>query len=309
MSTAVEKTGYAHPEVLVDTEWVEKNLLNHGVRVVEVDYDPVKNYYVNHIPGSVLFDWKKDMKDQATRDLLSKDRLKELLTRSGVSDKTDLVLYGDYNNWFAAYAFWTLKYYGVRNVKLMNGGRKKWLLENRPLSNEIQSNESDEITGKLFQRESIRAYMNYVKKAIYRKDKILLDVRYAREYSGEDLTSPEYPNECSQVGGHIPGAINVPWMLAVKEDGSFRSVEELKNLYKSKGITPEKEIITYCRIGERSSHSWFVLKYLLGYPNVRNYDGSWAEWGNSIRAPVERSENRSGGVSADRKTRSFSSLG
>jgi thiosulfate/3-mercaptopyruvate sulfurtransferase len=309
MSTTTEKTGYAHPEVLVDTEWVEKNLVNHEVRVVEVDYDPVKNYYANHIPGSVLFDWKKDMKDQATRDLLSKDSLKELLTRSGVSDKTDLVLYGDYNNWFAAYVFWILKYYGVRNVKLMNGGRKKWLLENRPLSKEIQSYRSDEITRKLFQRESIRAYMNYVKKAIYRKDKILLDVRYAREYSGEDLTSPEYPNECSQVGGHIPGAINVPWMLAVKEDGSFRSVEELKTLYESKGITPEKEVITYCRIGERSSHSWFVLKYLLGYPNVRNYDGSWAEWGNSIRAPVERSQSRSGGVSADRQTRPFTSLG
>jgi len=304
----IEKKSYAHPEVLVDTEWVEKNLENQVVRIVEVDYNSTENYYSNHIPGSILFDWKKDMVNQFTRDIIDKDQLKGLLARSGVSDKTDLVLYGDYNNWFAAYAFWILKYYGLRNVKLMNGGRKKWLLENRPLSSEIQSYESDEITRNLFPRDSIRAYFSQVRRAINRKDKILLDVRNGREYSGEDLTSPEYPNECSQVGGHIPGAISVPWMLAVNEDGSFKSTEELKSLYESKGITSDKEIITYCRLGERSSHSWFVLKYLLGYAHVRNYDGSWAEWGNTIRTPVEKFRYQ-GAVSGERRARSSTSLG
>ena len=244
--------------------------------------------YATHVPGSVLFDWKKDMIDQVTRDLLSKDQLKELLGRFGVSDETNLVLYGDFNNWFAAYAFWVLKYYGVQNVKLMNGGRKKWLLEKRPLSREVRSYKRTEIRAKLFPRRSLRAYMDQVREAIQRKDRVLLDVRTTKEYTGEELTSPEYPNECAQRGGHIPGAVSIPWMLAVNEDGPFKTRKELESLFGSSGITSDKEVITYCRIGERSAHSWFVLKYLLGYPNVKNYDGSWAEWGNSVKAPVER---------------------
>lgn len=285
---ALHQKKYANPDVLVETDWVQNNINDASVRIVEVDYDPTANYLQGHIPNAVLFDWRKDMNDQITRDILSKQQLEELLSRNGISNDTTIVLYGDFNNWFAAYAFWTLKYYGVEKVKLMNGGRKKWLLEDRPLTKEIPTFPRAVFKAK-DPDDTIRVFKEYVKESIRMKDKILIDVRSPKEYTGEILAPPEYPNEHAQRGGHIPGAINIPWAQAVNDaDGTFKPVEELEKIYLSKGVTPDKEVITYCRIGERSSHTWFVLKYLLGYPNVKNYDGSWTEWGNSVRYPIEK---------------------
>jgi len=278
---------YAHPEVLTDTHWVENHLKEGNVRIAEVDYDPRANYELGHIPGSVLFDWKRDINDPISRNILSKQSYEELLQRFGINNDTTLILYGDFNNWFAAFAFWVFKYYGYRDVKIMDGGRKKWLEEDRPLSKEVpnypkgnfKASEPD---------DNIRVFMNYVKETLGKKDKALVDVRSPKEFTGEILAPPEYPTEHAQRGGHIPGAANIPWSQAVNDDGTFKSVDELKKLYDAKGIIPDKEIITYCRIGERSSHTWFVLKYLLGYPNVKNYDGSWTEWGNMIANQIEK---------------------
>jgi thiosulfate/3-mercaptopyruvate sulfurtransferase len=278
---------YAHPEVLTDTHWVENHLKDGNVRIAEVDYDPRANYDLGHVPGSVLFDWKRDINDPISRNILSKQSCEELLQRFGINNDTTLILYGDFNNWFAAFAFWVFKYYGYRDVKIMDGGRKKWLEEDRPLSKEVpnypkgnfRASEPD---------DNIRVFMNYVKETLGKKDKALVDVRSPKEFTGEILAPPEYPTEHAQRGGHIPGAANIPWSQAVNDDGTFKSVDELKKLYDAKGIIPDKEIITYCRIGERSSHTWFVLKYLLGYPNVKNYDGSWTEWGNMIANQIEK---------------------
>lgn len=278
---------YAHPEVLTDTHWVENHLKDGNVRIAEVDYDPRANYELGHIPGSVLFDWKRDINDPISRNILSKQSCEELLQRFGINNDTTLILYGDFNNWFAAFAFWVFKYYGYTDVKIMDGGRKKWLEEDRPLSKDVpnypkgnfKASEPD---------DSIRVFMNYVKETLGKKDKALVDVRSPKEFTGEILAPPEYPTEHAQRGGHIPGAANIPWSQAVNDDGTFKSVDELKKLYDANGIIPDKEIITYCRIGERSSHTWFVLKYLLGYPNVKNYDGSWTEWGNMIANQVEK---------------------
>jgi thiosulfate/3-mercaptopyruvate sulfurtransferase len=278
---------YAHPEVLTDTHWVENHHKDGNVRIAEVDYDPRANYELGHIPGSVLFDWKRDINDPINRNILSKQSCEELLQRFGINNDTTLILYGDFNNWFAAFAFWVFKYYGYRDVKIMDGGRKKWLEEDRPLSKEVpnypkgnfKASEPD---------DNIRVFMNYVKETLGKKDKALVDVRSPKEFTGEILAPPEYPTEHAQRGGHIPGAANIPWSQAVNDDGTFKSVDELKKLYDAKGIIHDKEIITYCRIGERSSHTWFVLKYLLGYPNVKNYDGSWTEWGNMIANQIEK---------------------
>ncbi len=279
---------YAHPEALVSTEWVATHLNDPEVRIVEVDYDPASNYGQGHIPGSAVFDWKKDMNDQVNRDILSKEQLEALMGRSGVSNDTTLILYGDFNNWFAAYAFWDLKYYNVQNVKLMDGGRKKWLLEDRPLTKEVpvHSPATFNVTGP---DTKVRVYRDDVRSAIGKNERVLVDVRGPKEFSGEITAPPEYPNEQSQRGGHIPGAKNIPWGQAVNDaDGTFKTRKELEALYSSKGVATDKGVITYCRIGERSSHTWFVLKYLLGYPDVRNYDGSWTEWGNSILYPIEK---------------------
>jgi len=278
---------YAHPEVLVDTNWVLQHHKDTNVRIAEVDYDPVANYNLGHAPGAVLIDWKKDINDPVRRDILSQEATTELLQRVGVSDNTTLVLYGDYNNWFAAFAFWVFKYYGFKDVRLMNGGRKKWLDEERPIAKEVPTYTNGNFKASK-PNDSLRAYMQDVRNLIGKKGHGLVDVRGPKEFSGEILAPPEYPNEHAQRGGHIPGAANIPWAQAVKEDGTFKSVEELKLLYEPKGITKDKKIITYCRIGERSSHTWFVLKYLLGYSDVKNYDGSWTEWGNMIRNPVEK---------------------
>jgi thiosulfate/3-mercaptopyruvate sulfurtransferase len=279
--------GYKHPEVLVETGWVNEHLTDRMIRLAEVDYDPTANYNLGHIPGAVLYDWRKDMNDPVARDILSKQKLEELLGTSGVTKDTTLVLYGDFNNWFAAFAYWIMKYYGVEKVVLMNGGRKKWIAEDREVTKDLPS-----IQRTVFKaagpNEDIRTYMDYVKKSLNRNDKILVDVRSPAEFSGEITAPPEYPNEHAQRGGHIPGAVNIPWSSAVKEDGTFKSAEGLSKLYQSKGVTPDKEVLTYCRIGERSSFTWFVLKYLLGYPKVKNYDGSWTEWGNMVRNPIEK---------------------
>ena len=276
---------YAHPEVLVDTNWVDQHKNDPKVRVAEVDYDPTANYALGHVPGSVLIDWKADINDPLTRNIVTKQACESLLQRVGVNDDTTLVLYGDFNNWFAAFAFWVFKYYGYKDVRLMNGGRKKWLEEDKPVTKDIPSHAKANFRASE-PDSSIRVFLKYVRDTL--GSKILVDVRGPKEFTGEILAPPEYPTEHAQRGGHIPGAVNIPWGQAVNEDGTFKSADELQKLYQSKGVAADKEVISYCRIGERSSHTWFVLKYLLGYPNVKNYDGSWTEWGNMIDNPIER---------------------
>jgi thiosulfate/3-mercaptopyruvate sulfurtransferase len=280
---------YAHPEVVVDTKWVEDHIQDPNVRIAEVDYDPKSNYMLGHVPGAVLFDWRQDINDPITRNVLGKQECQNLLQNAGINDDTTLVLYGDFNNWFAAFAFWVFKYYGYKDLRLMNGGRKKWLLEDRPLTKDIPQQYPKGNFKASGPDNNIRVFLNYVKQSLDTKDRKLVDVRSPKEFTGEILAPPEYPTEHAQRGGHIPGAANIPWGQAVNDgDGTFKSVDELKKLYEAKDITPDKEIIAYCRIGERSSHTWFVLKYLLGYPNVKNYDGSWTEWGNMIANEIER---------------------
>ena len=283
-----DTASYSHPEVLVETEWVSQHLKDDTVRIAEVDYDPTANYNLGHMPGAVLFDWKEDMSHPVDRDILTKQQLEDLLSRSGVTKDTLLVLYGDFDNWFAAFAFWILKYYGVeKKVVLMNGGRKKWLAEGKEVTKEVRSVAKTSFKAKSA-NENIRAYFDYVKRSLNKSKKVFVDVRSPEEYTGEITAAPEYPNEHVQRGGHIPGAVNIPWSQAVKEDGTFKSAEELRKLYQGRGVTPDKEVLTYCRIGERASFTWFVLKYLLGYPNVKNYDGSWTEWGNMVRTPIQK---------------------
>src|SRR6185503_16213074 len=278
---------YAHPEVLVDTSWTEDHLKDPNVRIAEVDYDPKANYDLGHIPGSVLFDWKKDINDPLSRNIISKESCEELLKKSGINQDSTLILYGDFNNWFAAFAFWVFKYYGYKDVRIMNGGRKKWLEEDRSIDKIIPTYQTGNFKASN-PDEKIRTYLNHVSESLKNNQSILVDVRSPPEFTGEVTAPAEYPTEHAQRGGHIPSAINVPWGKAVNEDGTFKSPEDLMKLYKENGIIPEKEVISYCRIGERSSHTWFVLKYLLGYPNVKNYDGSWTEWGNMIDNPIEK---------------------
>jgi len=281
---------YAHPEVLVETSWVSSHANDPKVRVAEVDYDPAANYEMGHIPGAVLFDWRKDINDPLARDILSADALTALFARSGIDDDTTLVLYGDFNNWFAAFAFWVFSYYGAKNVKLMNGGRKKWISEDLSLTKDVPKPPAGHFRAHP-PDASLRSFLDDVRKVLPEVKAgrfSLVDVRGPKEFSGEITAPPEYPTEHAQRGGHIPGAKNIPWAQAVKDDGTFKSREELEELYRSKGVQSNHPVITYCRIGERSSHTWFVLKYLLGYPDVRNYDGSWTEWGNLVRTPIEK---------------------
>ncbi len=278
-------SNYANPDVLVSTDWVDKHKDDQNVVVVEVDVD-TKSYNEGHIPGAIGWDWQTQLCDTVQRDVIKKSDLENLLSNSGISNDSTIVLYGDNNNWFAAWAFWQLKIYGHEDVRLMNGGRKKWLEEGRELSTEIPK------PGKTSYRAkdpdfSIRAFLPQVQEMIKTKNTALVDVRSPDEFTGKILSPPGLPETC-QRGGHIPGAKNIPWGLACNEDGTFKSVNELKDLYSNKGVTPDKDVIAYCRIGERSSHTWFVLKYLLGYPKVTNYDGSWTEWGNLVGAPIEK---------------------
>ena len=281
-------TSYVHPEVLCETDWVADNVKNPNIRILEVDYDPQNAYKQGHIVGTHLVWWKKDINDPERRDIINKEQFDALMSRVGATPETELILYGDFNNWFAAFAFWVFQYYGHKKIKIMNGGRKKWELEKREYTTEEPSMQSSKYISKP-PDEGIRAYLSDVRRAIERAETILVDVRSPKEFAGEITAPPEYPTEHAQRGGHIPGAKNIPWLQAVKDtDGTFKSAEELKAIYEGKGVTPDKNIICYCRIGERSSHSWFVLKYLLGYPSVSNYDGSWTEWGNMIGNPIEK---------------------
>ena len=281
---------YAHPEVLVENDWLAAHLTDPKVRVVEVDYDAAANYVLGHVPGAVLFDWRRDINDPVARDLLSREALEALFRRAGIEADSTIVLYGDFNNWFAAFAYWVFAYYGVSNTKLLNGGRKKWIAEDRPFTKAVPTPTPSRYTAPA-PVPSLRVYLDDVRAALPKVQAgkmALVDVRGPKEFSGEVTAPAEYPTEHAQRGGHIPGAKNVPWAQAVRDDGTFKSREELEAIYGGKGITPATPVITYCRIGERSSHTWFVLKYLLGYPDVRNYDGSWTEWGNLIRTPIER---------------------
>jgi len=279
---------YVHPEVLVDTEWVSQNPPNENRKLVEVDYDPENGYRKGHIKGASLIWWKRDINDPIARDIVNKELFEELMAKNGIKPDTEVIMYGDFNNWFAAFSFWVFKYYGHKNIKIMNGGRKKWELENREYTTEEPQIEKTSYSAKE-PDEQIRDYLDGVKKALDDNNIVMVDVRSPKEFTGEITAPPEYPMEHAQRGGHIPGANNIPWATAVNDaDGTFKSADELKQIYESKGITSDKNVICYCRIGERSSHSWFVLKYLLGYPNVRNYDGSWTEWGNMIKNPIEK---------------------
>ena len=279
--------GYTHPEVLVETDWVANHLNDPQLRFIEVDVDTAA-YDSGHLPGAIGWNWKKDTQQSIRRDIPDTQGLEELLSRSGVGNGTTVVLYGDNNNWFATFAFWLLKLYGHADARLMNGGRKKWVDEGRALTTLIpvvkraayQAKDPD---------ASIRARRELVVQSVGFNGRGLVDVRSPKEYVGELLAPENLPQEGAQRGGHIPGAANIPWGQAVREDGTFKTADELRILYGDKGLTPDKEIIAYCRIGERSSHTWFVLKYLLGYPNVRNYDGSWTEYGSLIDVPIEKS--------------------
>jgi thiosulfate/3-mercaptopyruvate sulfurtransferase len=281
-----ENKGYIHPEVLVDTEWVQAHLSDPTVRLIEVDVDTTV-YEQGHIPGAVGFNWQKELQDQLVRGPANQEQLEELLSRAGVTNDTTLVLYGDNNNWFAAWALWIFKYYAHSDVRLLDGGRLKWLAEKRELTTRVPSypRTSYHAQGP---NSAIRAFRDQILPSLGQSGFALVDVRSPAEYSGELLAPANLPQEGAQRGGHIPGAANIPWSMAVRDDGTFKSAEELRALYGAKGITDDKEVVAYCRIGERSSHTWFALYYLLGYPHVRNYDGSWTEWGSLIGSPIEK---------------------
>ena len=277
---------YAHPEVLVSTQWAADHLNDPKVRLIEVDVDTTA-YDQGHIAGASGWNWQTQLQDNIRRDLIDKTALEKLLGQSGVSNDTTVVLYGDNNNWFAAYAFWQLKYYGHKDVRLMNGGRKKWLEEKRPITTDAAkiAPATYRATGP---DESVRARKEQVFALLEKKSSgQLVDVRSVDEFTGK-IIAPPGMSETAQRAGHIPTAANIPWAQAANEDGTFKSADQLRQLYQGKGVTGQGEVIAYCRIGERSSHTWFVLKYLLGYDNVKNYDGSWTEWGNLVGAPIAK---------------------
>jgi len=278
--------GYTHPEVLVETDWVADHLGDPKLRLVEVDVDTTA-YDSGHIPGAVGWNWKKDTQQTLRRDIPDKAGLEALLGRAGISNDTTVIFYGDNNNWFATFAFWLLKLYGHQDARVMNGGRQKWIDEGRPLATEVPT-VAPATYRAIGPDLGLRAMREMVHDSVGKAGSALVDVRSPKEFSGELLAPENLPQEGAQRGGHIPGAANIPWGQAVRDDGTFKSAADLKALYGSRGITPDKEIVAYCRIGERSSHSWFVLKYLLGYPKVRNYDGSWTEWGSLVGEPIER---------------------
>ena len=271
--------------VLVTTDWVAQHANDPSVRVVEVDVD-TKAYGEGHVPNAIGWAWDTQLCDTVRRDIIPKDKFEQLLGSAGIGADTTVILYGDNNNWFAAWAFWQLKVYGHKDVRLMNGGRKKWIAEGRELTTDAPKVSPAKYSAKDADN-SIRAFLPEVMKGSSEKSAQMVDVRSPQEYSGEILAPPGLPETC-QRGGHIPGAKSIPWGKACNEDGTFKSVDELKALYGGAGITGDKTVIAYCRIGERSSHTWFVLKHLLGYKNVKNFDGSWTEWGNLVAAPVEK---------------------
>jgi thiosulfate/3-mercaptopyruvate sulfurtransferase len=277
-------SNYASPEVLVSTDWVAQHKTDPKVVIAEVDVD-TKAYDEGHVPGALGWNWQTQLCDTVQRDIIPKDEMEKLMRASGISNDTTLVLYGDNNNWFAAWAFWQMKIYGHKDVRIMDGGRKKWVAEGREMSKDKPVPKSSAYKASA-PDQSLRAYLPQVQAAL-KNGVAMVDVRSADEFTGKILSPPGLPETC-QRGGHIPGAKNIPWAMACNENGTFKSHDELHALYGNKGLTPDKEVIAYCRIGERSSHTWFVLKYLLGYENVKNYDGSWTEWGNLVGAPMQR---------------------
>ncbi len=277
--------GYAN-EVLVTTAWVEEHLDDAGVVVAEVDENP-DVYDEGHIPGAVKLHWREDLQDAIERDLISKDAFEALMGRLGISNDTTIVVYGDKNNWFAAYAYWYLKIYGHEDVRVLDGGRQKWIDEGRELTTDVPGRVATAYTA-TDRDESIRVYRDEVLADLQGAGIALVDVRSPQEYSGELMAPPGYEQEGASRTGHIPGAQSVPWATAVRDDGTFKSADELREIYGARDVTEDKEVRAYCRIGERSAHTWFVLRELLGYGNVKNYDGSWTEWGNLVDVPIER---------------------
>jgi len=278
----------AHPESIVETAWVAEHLNDDTLALVEVDVD-TEAYAQGHIAGAIGWNWTTQLNNTLRRDALSREEMQRLLGQSGITRRTNIVLYGDNNNWFATYAFWQIKMYGHKGLKVMNGGRQKWIDEGRELTTKVP-NPTPRTYRAPNPDPSIRATRDYMLELAWTDNNVgLVDVRAPAEYSGELLAPANLPQEGSQRGGHIPGAANVPWASAVNErDGTFKSVEELREIYGGKGITGDKEVVAYCRIGERSSHTWFVLSQILGYSKVRNYDGSWTEYGSIVGAPIER---------------------
>jgi thiosulfate/3-mercaptopyruvate sulfurtransferase len=283
----IAQKGYAHPEMLVSTQWAAEHLDDPNVRIVESDED-VLLYDIGHVPNAVKIDWVEDLNDPLIRDYLDPEHFARLMSEKGISPDTTVVFYGDKNNWWACYALWVFGLFGHENAKIMDGGRLKWEAEGRPMTQEVPSFPRTDYPVPNRDDSKIRAFREEVMEHLEKRGS-LVDVRSPGEYSGELLHMPDYPQEGALRGGHIPGAANVPWARAVREDGTFKGTDELKEIYEGEaGLSESDDVIAYCRIGERSSHTWFVLRYLLGYDNVRNYDGSWTEWGNAVRAPIER---------------------
>jgi thiosulfate/3-mercaptopyruvate sulfurtransferase len=279
------ENGYAKP-VLVTTEWLAEHLGDDVVVVAEVDENP-DLYDEGHIPGAVKLHWRDDLQDPVERDVVDRETFERLLGERGIGNDTSVILYGDKNNWFAAYAYWYLKVYGHGDVRILDGGRQKWIDEGRELTTDAPSRAAKSYKAQE-RDESIRAYRDQVRDWLGESSRALVDVRSPGEFSGDLIAPPGYEQEGAQRGGHIPTAASIPWASAVRDDGTFKSAEELKELYGGKGITPDKEVTAYCRIGERSAHTWFVLRELLGFERVRNYDGSWTEWGNLVDVPIEK---------------------
>jgi thiosulfate/3-mercaptopyruvate sulfurtransferase len=284
----IGERGYVHPDVLVSTEWVSQHLDDRSIRLIESNEDTLL-YASGHIPGAVHVDWTQDLNDQIRRDYITRAGFEALMSRIGATPDTTVVFYGDKNNWWACYAFWVFQLFGHSRAKVMDGGRLKWEKEKRPLTRDVPSYAATTYRAREREDAPNRAFRDEVLAHMKSKGQ-LVDVRSPDEYSGKRLHMPDYPNEGALRGGHIPGAKSVPWARAINpEDGTFKSADELKQIYlQEQQLDPNKEVIAYCRIGERSSHTWFVLKYLLGFPQVRNYDGSWTEWGNLVNAPIEK---------------------
>jgi thiosulfate/3-mercaptopyruvate sulfurtransferase len=284
----IGERGYAHPEVLVSTDWVAAHLEDPKVRIVESDED-VLLYEIGHVPGAVKIDWVQDLNDPVRRDYVDRQRMQVRLRSKGIDDDTVIVFYGDKNNWWATYALWVLRLFGLANLRIMDGGRARWAQEGRPMSTELPHYPAGTITVPERDDSRIRAFRDEVLRHVEQHGQ-LVDVRSPEEYRGERLHMPDYPNEGALRGGHIPGARSIPWGRAIDpETHTFRPADELRQIYLDENrLSPDRETIAYCRIGERSSHTWFTLTYLLGFDRVRNYDGSWTEWGNSVRAPIER---------------------
>ncbi len=287
MSKNIEERGYSNADVLVSTDWVEHHLKDPQVRIAESNEDPLL-YSSSHIPGAVEIDWTRDLNDPVRRDYLGRTAFEKLMRRIGASPDTTIVLYGDKNNWWATYAYWILQLFGHTNAKIMDGGRLKWIKENRPVSRDLPHYQASSYHASERDDSRLRAFRDQTLQHLEQK-RPMIDVRSPEEFRGERLHMPDYPNEGALRGGHIPGARNIPWGRAVnQEDGTFKDAAELRKIYTEENkLRPEDDVIAYCRIGERSSHTWFVLSYLLGFSKVRNYDGSWTEWGNLVNVPVE----------------------